>query len=508
MSILDVTQLTHGFGEKNLYRNASFALNRGEHMGITGQNGVGKSTLIDILTGRIVADAGRVRWQGGISLGFLGQYAQIDRNQTIHAFLRTAFAELFALEAKLNELYARLRGDEADLQRAAAWQDRLEDAGFYEVDTRIRRVMTGLGLDALGEDRPLSELSGGQRAKVILAKLLLQQPDVLLLDEPTNFLDREHIDWLAGYLTAFPGAYMLVSHDFAFLDRVTTCILDIEFGTIRKYHGRYADFVAQKTQQRADYLRQYEAQQREIERIETYIAKNKARAATAKMARGRQKQLDRLERLEKPAFTGRPHIRFAETPPCTEAALEVRNLSVGYGHPLLPPIGFALRGGEKLAITGFNGIGKSTLLRTLMGEIPALGGRFAFSDGARLAYYSQELTWEDGERTAVQTVGGRFPQLAEKQVRAQLARCGVKAENARQPLRTLSGGEQAKVKLTMLTLTPCNVLILDEPTNHLDAVTREELQEALQAYQGAVILVSHDAAFHRRVVNRTIELGR
>ncbi len=507
MSLLEVNGLSHAFGDKILYRGASFALNAGEHMGVVGQNGAGKSTLIRILTGEIIQDEGRVMWQNRVRIGHLDQYADVPGEEMVKDYLKTAFAPCFALQQELDDLYAAMDGeDTAALERAADLQTRLDQSGFYTMDTAVARVASGLGLTAFGMDTRLENLSGGQREKVILAKLLLESPDVLLLDEPTNFLDKAHIDWLAGWLADFPGGLIIVSHDAPFLDRVTNCIIDVEFGAIRKYAGRYSQYMRQKGERREEYLRSYEAQQREIRRIEEYIQKNKVRAATARIARGRQKQLDRLERIPPPRLAASASIAFRALPLSAAKPLEVVELAVGYGEPLLPPLNFTLLTGEKAAVTGFNGIGKSTLLKTLLGEIPCLGGRFRFAEPVRVAYYEQELQWVDGGRTPVQEIAARYPALSGKEVRAALSRCGVRAANALQPLETLSGGEQSKVKLCALTLTPCNFLILDEPTNHLDRETKEELRRALAAFPGNVLLVSHEEAFHQGLVDRVIDI--
>lgn len=509
MSLLEVNGLSHAFGDKVLYQGASFALNAGEHMGVVGQNGAGKSTLIRILTGETIQDEGQVVWQSRLRIGHLDQYADVPGEETVEEYLKTAFAPYFALQRKLDDLYAAMDEEDAEaLERAAGLQTRLDQSGFYTMDTAVVRVASGLGLTAFGMETRLKSLSGGQREKVILAKLLLESPDVLLLDEPTNFLDKAHIDWLAGWMADFPGGLIVVSHDSLFLDRVTNCIIDVEFGTIRKYTGRYSQYMRQKGERRVEYLRSYEAQQREIRRIEEYIQKNRVRAATARIARGRQKQLDRLERLPPPPPTAAASIAFRTLPLNASKSLEVEKLVVGYEEPLLPPLSFTLLGGEKAAVTGFNGIGKSTLLKTLLGEISQLGGWFRFAEPVRVAYYAQELRWEDGNRTPVQEIAARYPALSGKEVRAALNRCGVRDANALQPLDTLSGGEQSKVKLCALTLTSCNFLILDEPTNHLDRETREELRRALKAFPGNVLLVSHEEDFHRGLVDRVMDIER
>ncbi|MBB6735331.1 ABC-F family ATP-binding cassette domain-containing protein [Cohnella zeiphila] len=509
MSLLKVENLSHAFADKKLYDNASFELYKGEHMGIVGQNGSGKSTLIRILLGATVPDQGAVKWQSDAKIGHLDQYAEVDGGLTVSEYLHTAFAHLYAIEEKMNRLYeeSAASGDEASLLRAAAYQDRLEAEDFYTVDSRIGRIAAGLGLDAIGMDRPVRELSGGQRAKAILAKLLAEKPNVLLLDEPTNFLDQDHAEWLAGFLTAFDGAYIVVSHDFDFLEKISSCICDIEFGTIRKYYGKYSDFLRQKEHLRQDYVRRYEAQQKQIEKTEEYIRRNIAGVNT-RIAQGRRKQLDRMERLTPPAFVHPPSIRFREMPISATAVLTVQKLEVGYRSSLLPELNFKIAGGEKLVIAGFNGIGKSTLLNTLVGRLPAMAGSCRFSEQAAVGYYEQELTWENDTLTPMQVISERYPGLNAKEIRRQLALCGVRGDHAAQPVGTLSGGEQSKVKLCRLLLAPCNFLILDEPTNHLDAETKKALQSALARFSGSVLLVSHEEGFYKGWVDRILRLER
>lgn len=507
MSLLEIKELTHTYGDKTLYKKAELCLNKGEHMGIVGQNGAGKSTLISIMTGKIVPDGGQLHWQPGITTGHMDQYVEIDQNLTIRQFLKMAFAHLYQLENEMNGCYQDYSesGKETMLNRASYLQEQLESADFYTIEQELGRVCLGLGIQAYGLSCPIRELSGGQRAKVILAKLLLEKADVLLLDEPTNFLDSDHIRWLAEYLKSFPGAWAVVSHDFQFLEEIAGCICDIEFGTIKKYHGSYSAFLKQKAHLRQDYIRQYEAQQKEIKRTEEFIRRNKAGIKT-KMARGRQKQLDRLERIEAPNFTHRPTILFTELPISGNTALSVTQLMIGYDVPLLPKISFSISGGQKFVITGFNGIGKSTLLKTLCGLLSPLSGHYAFSDLVQIGYYDQDLTWDNHLLTPIQAVSNRFPNLNVKQIRKHLARCGVLADSVSQPLFTLSGGEQSKVKLCLLTLTPCNFLILDEPTNHLDQTAKEELKTALKQFPGSLLLVSHEESFYRGWTDRTLHL--
>ena len=509
MSLLEITGLTHSFGENLLYKNAGFTLNKGEHIGIVGQNGTGKSTLIKICTEQIIPDSGRIIWQPNITIGYLDQYAEIDHMLTMKEFLKSAFAKLFEIEIQVMQLYEKAAdGDMKNLELAAYYQEQLETHDFYSIDTAIERVANGLGLLAIGLDRPIIEMSGGQRAKVILAKLLLEKPDVLLLDEPTNFLDKDHVAWLAEYLSSLENAFLVVSHDFDFLDKIANRICDIDNDTITKYYGTYSEFLRKKTLLREDYIRQYSAQQKEIKKTEEFIRKNIA-GRKAKMARGRQKQLDRMDKME--ALEQKeiiPHFHFPILPLTNTEHLLVKHLAVGYHYPVLSGIDFSIKGGQKVVITGFNGIGKSTLLKTLIGQIPSMQGHFKFSDQVTLGYFEQDLIWDEPEQTPIQIVSNVHPDMVIKDVRKHLARCGISSKHAMQAIGTLSGGEQAKVKMCLLTLIPCNFLIMDEPTNHLDVQAKEALKSALMDFAGTVLLVSHEEAFYRDLTQRIINIEK
>ena len=496
MALLDVAGLTMSFAEKKLYDDASFQLEKGEHMGVVGQNGAGKSTLIKILIGQVLPVAGQVKWQPHTKIGYLDQYVDISREITLVDFLKTAFADLYQVNDQLNQLYAQYAasGDDALMDRAAHLQEILDGHDFYGIDLAIERVMTGLGLTELGADHLVAEMSGGQRSKVILAKLLLEQPDVILLDEPTNYLDTAHIEWLIGYLNDYPGAAMVISHDYDFLERVTNTIIDVAFGKITKYRGSFQQAMRQKEERKQAQEREYEKQRVVIEKAERFIRKNKA-GSKSTLAKSREKMLNRLERIDPPTDNLQAHFHFPYVASGSANALKVERLSVGYHRPLLSPVTFSLTAGEKLLISGFNGVGKSTLIKSILGEIKALGGQATFSPSAKIAYFDQDLLWDDPNQTPLQVIQDQYPTMLPKTIRQKLAAAGLNAANIVKPLHLLSGGEQTKVKLALLELTPANFLILDEPTNHLDEETKQALKQALQAFAGNLILVSHEASF-------------
>lgn len=506
MSILEVTDLSMSYADKQLYDQASFVLNKEDHMGVIGQNGAGKSTLIRLITGQTLPDEGQIKWQRGKKIGYLDQYAESAHDLTIGDFLQSAFKELYEIEAKQAKCYADYATtlDDALLAKAGKYQEQLEAADFYGLDVKIDQVMTGLGIDALGKERQVSSCSGGQRSKIILAKLLLEEPDVLLLDEPTNYLDTEHIEWLIGYLNEFSGCFMVISHDYDFLEAITNTIIDVAFGKITKYTGSFQAAIKQKEVKKVQ-LKAYEKQRRQIEKDEAYIRKNKA-GTRAAMAKSRQKRLDKLERLTPPSDNLQAHFNFPYLELLSSATLRVKKLSVGYNKPLLEPVTFSMSHGEKVVLKGFNGVGKSTLIKSILGKIKTFGGTAQFVDAAVINYFTQELTWQDPEQTPLQVLQDAYPKLEPKTIRQRLARAGINAANTLKPMKLLSGGEQTKVKLCLLELKPSNFLILDEPTNHLDDETKQALKQALMNFPGNVLLVTHEASFYAGWVDKIFDV--
>ncbi len=510
MAILEIKNLSHTYDGKPLFSNASLSINNGEHVGIVGLNGAGKTTFINIISGKLPQDEGEVKWMGGIRRGYLDQHADIDRSKTVMEYLREAFAHLYAENARMEQMYADMAEisdpDELDrrIEKANKILDRLTDAGFFELDSAIKKVAGGLGIAALGYDTVIGTLSGGQRAKLMLARLLLEKPDIMLLDEPTNFLDIEHIAWLTEYLNSVKNTFLVISHDVEFLDKVTKFIVSIENGTIKKYGGNYTTYRAQAEQNAKQYEESYRRQQEEIKRMEDYIARNKARAATAGMANSRKKMLDRMERLDKPAVIYDAEFSF----PCevlhTRDMLTANDLLIGYSSPLLPPINLHIDGETKLWIRGTNGIGKTTLIKTLMGKIPAKGGAFALHPFFKPGYIEQDMDFGTRETNALGYLSDLYPRLQPKQLREKLSKAGIKNELCTKPLRELSGGEQVRVKLCVLMQKTTNILLLDEPTNHLDVRAKESLKKALTEYKGAVILVSHERDFAEAVCGNNV----
>ena len=511
MSILMIENLSHEYGDHTLYQKACLRLSDGDHMGITGLNGAGKSTLLRIIMGEVLPDEGQIWRSPKHTLGYLDQHARIRPGQSIRAYLLSAHEDLFAMERQMQQLYEeaakRQDGGGSLLDRAARLQEKLESSGLYQVEYEMERVAGGLGVSAMGLNTPIENLSGGQRAKVILAKLLLEAPDILLMDEPTNFLDASQVEWLVNFLQHYKGAFMVISHSQEFLERVTNCISDLEFGKITTYRGSFLAAMRQKEFRREEQLRLYASQQREIRKLEDYIARNKVRASTANMAKSREKALARIERLEAPTHLEIPSFDFPAVVLSDQVILEVEDLQIGYDRPLLSPLTFRMMVGDKLVIRGFNGVGKTTLLKTLMGRLPKLGGDFYLYHGDTIGYFEQDLVWPCDMWTPLEYLASVHPDRQPKELRAALSRCGVKRDHMMQTVGTLSGGEQSKVKLAQLSLQRSHLLVLDEPTNHLDQNAKEALIRAVQDFAGAVIMVTHEAGFYERITDWVIELG-
>ena len=498
MSIVKIEHLQHAYLDKVLYDDTNFQVNDQEHVGVIGQNGVGKSTLIKILTKQLVPDNGQITWKKKLKVGYLDQYASLKAGQTIKEFLRSAFAELLKQQQLLTSLYQQMSVDaNADLiERAGNIQAWLEENGYYEIDTKVQQVATGLGLDALGYDHDVMDLSGGQRSKLILAKLLLKNPDILLLDEPTNYLDSQHISWLADYLQNFAGAFVVVSHDFDFLGKIVNVVYDLELGRLTRYSGSLQQALRQKAANQQTYLKSYVSQQKKIAKTQAYIQKNRA-GSRSKSAKSREKQLSKMKVLAPPTNRNKPNFSFPYLDNTSQIVLEVNDLKIGYQQPLLQKeLNFSVAMGEKVVITGFNGIGKTTLIRTILNQIPSLGGSVRLAQTAKVAYYQQDLLWPHPLVTPIDILQQQFSGQAQRVIRSTLARAGLTAQQMVAAVKTLSGGEQVKVKLALLMLQQANFLILDEPTNHLDDDSKASLQQALKDYRGAVILVTHETSFY------------
>ncbi len=513
MSVLTITNLTHIFDNKQLFLDANLTVNNGEHIGIVGLNGAGKSTFMNIITGKLSQDGGEIKWLNGIRWGYLDQHATIDKTLTVIEYLKTSFQYLYDLNASLEELYKEMETEldpdklDALITKTSKMQDRLQDANFYDLEAEIKKVATGLGIHNYGYDTTVANLSGGQRAKLMLAKLLLQDLDVMLLDEPTNFLDLEQIDWLNKFLNSFKGTFILISHDTQFLNDTCKIIVNIENAQITKYWCSYNEYLVQHEQKAQQYADNYERQQREIKKMEEYITRNKARAATAGMANSRQKMLDRIEVMQKPVYSEKPSFNFPYVSLVTRHLLEVKNLEIGYNNKaILPPINISMASDTKLWIRGTNGLGKTTLLKTLMHKLPAISGTFDFHLCTKINYVEQDLEFRSKLISATTFMNETYPRMNAKEIRSELAKVGLKGDLATKPVGNLSGGEQVKIKLCSIMQKSSNLLILDEPTNHLDVNAKDALFEALKDYEGAIILVTHEPQYAQDLCNEIFDI--
>lgn len=500
MSILEVTNLSHGFGDRAIFENVSFRLLKGEHIGLVGANGEGKSTFMSIVTGQLQPDEGKVEWSKYVTAGYLDQHTVLNAGQTIRDVLRAAFDDLFKTEERINDIYMAMAEEGADvdslMEEVGELQDRLESRDFYTLDAKIDEVARALGVMDFGMDTDVTELSGGQRTKVLLAKLLLEKPDILLLDEPTNYLDAEHIEWLKRYLQDYENAFVLISHDIPFLNDVINIVYHVENLDLVRYTGDYHQFEDVYAMKKAQLEAAYERQQKEIADLQDFVNRNKARVATRNMAMSRQKKLDKMEKIELKAEKPKPSFSFKEARTPSRFIFQTQGLQIGYDRPLTAPLDLTFERNQKIAIVGANGIGKTTLLKSLLGIIPPLAGQVERGDYLELGYFEQEVAHAN-RQTPLEAVWDAFPAMNQAEVRAALARCGLTSKHIESQIQVLSGGEQAKVRFCLLMNRENNVLVLDEPTNHLDVDAKDELKRALQAYKGSILMVCHEPDFYQ-----------
>ena len=505
MSILTVEHLTHGFGDRAIFSDVSFRLLRGEHIGLVGANGEGKSTFFNIVTGHLTPDEGKIEWAKNVRIGYLDQHTVLEKGMTIRDVLKSAFAWLFELEQKMNDICDTLGSaseDEMELmmEELGTIQDTLTMHDFYVIDAKVEEVARALGLLDIGLDKDVTDLSGGQRTKILLGKLLLEKPDILLLDEPTNYLDEEHIAWLKRYLQEYESAFILISHDIPFLNEVVNTIYHMENQSLDRYVGDYTHFEEVYAVKKAQLEAAYRRQQQEISELKDFVARNKARVATRNMAMSRQKKLDKMDVIELAAERPKPefHFKYGKTP--GRFLFETKDLVIGYDDPLSKPITIAMERGQKIALVGANGIGKTTLLKSILGLIPSLDGTCELGENLQIGYFEQEVKGGN-TNTCIDELWAEFPSFTQYEVRSALAKCGLTTKHIESQVRVLSGGEQAKVRLCKLINRETNILLLDEPTNHLDADAKDSLKQALTEYRGSVLLICHEPEFYRDVVS-------
>ncbi|WP_367306533.1 ABC-F family ATP-binding cassette domain-containing protein [Alicyclobacillus acidocaldarius] len=506
MILLQANRVKKSYDGIEVLRGASITVRAGDKIGLVGPNGAGKSTLLRILTGEEAPDEGSVYVKSGVRLGYVAQFIGRGEDMRVYDFVAEAKRPIQQLERELRELEAQM-SDPALYEDEARFADiahlyeektrRFEALGGYQWETDIRRVLAGLNFPREMYDVPISALSGGQRTRLALARLLAARPDVLLLDEPTNYLDMDTLAWLEDFLSHGEMSLVVISHDRYFLDRVTRLTVALEGGQTRAYPGPYRVYLEMRAAEREEMWRRYEAQQDEIARMEAFIERNIARASTHRRAQSRRRMLERMERMERPpADDPSLWMRFSVRRTSGEDVLEVRDLAIGHrGQALARHISFRVQRGMRLAILGPNGAGKTTLLRTLVGELRPIEGWFRFGQGVDLGYYAQEDGGLPPDERVIDVVWNTFPELDHTSVRKLLAQFLFRGEDVLKPVRALSGGEQSRLRLCLLMQSGANVLIMDEPTNHLDIPSKEALEAALENYDGTVIFVSHDRYF-------------
>ncbi len=504
MSILSVENLTHGFGDKIILNNVSFKLLKGEHIGLVGANGEGKTSFMRLITNEILPDEGTIEWNNKITVGYMDQNVNIDDYENVEDFLKSAFDDLYLIESNLTKLYEEMKFANEDnlikiMDKSANLQGVLEESDFYSIDSKVEAIAYGIGIREFLSRNP-KNLSGGQRSKVILAKLLLDEPDILLLDEPTNHLDEENIYWLKSYLNNYKNAFILISHDTEFMNDVVNVIYNLENKKLTRYVGNYNKFLVQHKLQKEQLQRDYNKQQNEINKLEDYIRKNKVRAATAAQSKAREKKLKKIDRIEINKIKPRPHFKFKYSGQPWQVIFKTKNLVIGYDRPLSKPLNLEMERNDKIAVIGANGIGKTTLLKSLIGIMKPLSGKVLLDEHLDIGYYKQEEFPSD--KIVLDEIWDEFPNLNRTDVRKMLARCGLTDEHISSKVCILSGGEQAKVRLCEIINKKSNILFLDEPTNHLDVQAKEELKKALIEYEGSIVLVSHDRDFYKDIVNK------
>lgn len=508
--ILEVKNLSHGFGDRVIFDNVSFRLLKGEHIGLVGANGEGKSTFMSIVTGSMEPEDGKVIWAKNVKVGYMDQHVVLEPGMTIGDVLRSAYAYLFDMEARINEICDELGSVEDDdkmnalLEEMGELQELLEQHDFYSIDVKVEEIARAFELLPLGLDRDVTELSGGQRSRILLAKLLLCKPEVLLLDEPTNYLDANHIEWLRRYLQEYENAFILISHDIPFLNDVVNIIYNMENGNLDRYVGDYNKFKEVYEVKKSQIEAAYRKQQQEISELKDFVARNKANVATRNMAMSRQKKLDKMDVIELAAEKPKPEFRFKEARTAGKVIFETTDLVIGYDRPLSKPINLRMERGEKIAIIGTNGIGKTTFLKSVLGLIEPVSGKAQLGDYLYKGYFEQEV--KPSENFCIEEIWETFPSFSQYEVRSALAKCGLTTKHIESKVKVLSGGEQAKVRLCKLINSETNILLLDEPTNHLDVDAKEELKRALKEYRGAILLVCHEPDFYEGLVNKVWNL--
>lgn len=516
MIVMQLSNLKKSFVTDLVFEKVTLEIKSGENIGIVGKNGAGKTTLMKIMAGEMSYDSGNITMPKGTSVGYLTQQMTLESSFTVLEEMRRPFAKVLALKDEMDAVTLWLGNNEYTHEKYQDYVDKLErlqnafeNQDGYHIDSNIKMVLTGLNFDVTDLERPVDEFSGGQKTRLSLAQMLLSKPDLLLLDEPTNHLDMDTVEWLEQYLNGFQGAVVIISHDRYFLDKTVDKIYDVELGTGTLYHTSYSKYAVEKEKRYHLTMRQYERQQKEISRLETFVDKNIARASTSGMAKDRRKKLEMMERINAPRQDHKnANFTFSIKRESGNDVFRINDLSIGYDEVLNSHINFSVEKRDRLAILGPNGIGKSTLVKTIAKKIPEIAGDIVYGTNVSMGYYDQKQAEFTSNKNVLEELWSEYPEMKESDVRKILGRFLFTQDEVQKSVNDLSGGEKARVQLAKLILEKNNVLILDEPTNHLDIDSKEVLENALDNFEGTIIFVSHDRYFVNRIANRILEIEK
>ncbi|MGX1436794.1 ABC-F family ATP-binding cassette domain-containing protein [Mammaliicoccus sciuri] len=516
MILLQINKLEKSYDGEVIFSDVDFEVKTGERIAIVGRNGAGKTTLMKIIAGVESYDEGNISKGKQVTMGYLTQQMTLDSNDTVMNEMKKPFKDVINIEDKMKTLtdWLSIHADEYDqdiykekLSQYEALSNQYELMDGYNYESKIKTVLTGLDFKESDFDRQIQSFSGGQKTRLSMAQMLLSEPDLLLLDEPTNHLDMETTEWLENYLTHFKGAIVIISHDRYFLDKIVNQVYDVALGSVKKYVGNYSKFLKERDAHYEKVMAEYERQQSEIKKLETFVEKNITRASTSGMAKSRRKVLERMERIEKPRLDAKSaQINFEITRATGEDVLKFQNLDIGYSKSITPTINLEVKRHDRIAIIGPNGIGKSTLIKTIAQKIPALGGNIVYGSNIQIGYYDQKQAEFTSNMTILDYVWNQYAHMPEKDIRTILGRFLFTQEEVKKVINDLSGGEKARLQLALLMLEKNNVLILDEPTNHLDIDSKEMLEQALQNFEGTLLFVSHDRYFINELANNIFHI--
>lgn len=517
MILLQLNDISKSFDGEDIFTNVDFEVKTGERIGVAGRNGAGKSTLMKIIAGVEDYDSGHISKIKNLKIGYLTQQMTLDSNATVFEEMSKPFEHIKNMELLIKQETDWLAAHadaydtptyQAHMEKYESLSNQFEQLEGYQYDSKIKTVLHGLNFNEDDFNKPINDFSGGQKTRLSLAQMLLNEPDLLLLDEPTNHLDLETTKWLEDYLRYFKGAIVIISHDRYFLDKIVTQVYDVALGSVKRYIGNYEQFIQQRDKYYEKRMQEYEKQQEEIKRLETFVEKNITRASTSGMAKSRRKTLEKIQCIDKPMIDARSaNIQFGFDRNTGNDVMHIKQLEIGYDDtPITKPINMEVSKGDHIAIIGPNGVGKTTLIKTIAQRQRQLGGEVTFGANLKIGYYDQKQAEFKSNKTILDYVWDQYPNMNEKDIRAVLGRFLFVQDDVKKIINDLSGGEKARLQLALLMLQRDNVLILDEPTNHLDIDSKEMLEQALEHFAGTIIFVSHDRYFINQLANKVFNL--